>query len=134
MKILYADDDLDDCQLLFEALHQIDPSICCVIVNDGREALEVLRKNSELPDYIFLDVNMPVMDGRACLVELKKDKRLQDIPVIIYSTTTNKSEIYKLFELGASDYVRKPNTFEELCKTLRVKVKKLTSPHPTDFV
>jgi CheY-like chemotaxis protein len=134
MKILYADDDLDDCQLLSEALHQIDPDISCITANDGREALKILRQNDELPDYVFLDVNMPVMDGRACLVELKKDERLKDIPVIIYSTTTNKSEIYKLFELGASDYIRKPNTFEELCKTLRVKVMKLKSPHPSDFV
>jgi CheY-like chemotaxis protein len=134
MKILYADDDIDDCQLLFEALYQIDPSITCIMANDGREALKILRQGSELPDYIFLDVNMPVMDGKACLIELKKDKHLKNIPVIIYSTTTNKSEIYKLFELGASDYIRKPNSFEELCKTLRTKVMKLKSHHPTDFV
>ena len=134
MKILCADDDLDDCQLLFEAFFRIDPTILCVFANDGKEALKILRQSPGLPDYIFLDVNMPVMDGKACLVELKKDKRLEPIPVIIYSTTTNKSEIYKLFELGACDYIRKPNTFDELCKTLQSKVIKLQSPHPTDFV
>jgi CheY-like chemotaxis protein len=134
MRILYADDDRDDCQLLFEALHEIDPSIICMMANDGKEALTVLAQSKELPDFIFLDVNMPVMDGRSCLMELKKDNRFKNIPVIIYSTTTNKSEIYKLFQLGAADYIRKPNTFDELCRTLQLKVMKMQSPHPTDFV
>lgn len=134
MRILYADDDLDDCQLLFEAFHCIDPAITCIMANDGRHALTILRQSAELPDYIFLDINMPVMNGRTCLVELKKDARLIHIPVIIYSTTTNKSEIYKLFELGASDYIHKPNSFDDLCKILQAKVGKLQSSHPSDFV
>lgn len=134
MKILHADDDLDDCQLLFEAFHCIDPAITCVMAHDGRQALATLRQSAKLPDYIFLDVNMPVMDGRTCLVELKKDVRLAHIPVIIYSTTTNKSEIYKLFELGASEYIHKPNSFDDLCKILHTKVVKLRSLHPTDFI
>lgn len=59
MKILYADDDVDDCELLVEALEKIDPKIECTMVNDGRQALNILTDETPLPDYIFLDVNMP---------------------------------------------------------------------------
>jgi CheY-like chemotaxis protein len=105
MTILYADDDKDDRDLLAEALEQIDPSISCITAHDGKEALNILQENKTLPDYIFLDVNMPVMDGKKCLTELKKDSKLKNIPVIIFSTTTNTQEILHLFQLGASEFL-----------------------------
>src|ERR1043165_5544517 len=105
MTILYADDDSDDCELLVEALGKIDPSIECRMANDGKHALKMLNDFDDLPDYIFLDVNMPVMDGRDCLVELKKDERFKEIPVVIYSTTQNENEISDLYELGAVDFL-----------------------------
>jgi CheY-like chemotaxis protein len=77
MTILYADDDKDDRDLLSEALEQIDPSISCITAHDGKEALSILQENRTLPDYIFLDVNMPVMDGKKCLTELKKNSKLK---------------------------------------------------------
>jgi CheY-like chemotaxis protein len=76
-----------------------------------------------LPDYIFLDVNMPVKDGKQSLVELKKDERLRDIPVIICSTTADKKEIDELYDLGASSFIHKPNNFTDLCSTLNIFVK-----------
>jgi CheY-like chemotaxis protein len=123
MTILYADDDDDDRDLMFEAFNQIDPSISCLIANDGREALEMLNQNSELPDYIFLDINMPVMDGKKCLQELKKDHRLKNIPVVICSTTKDKNEISQLYNLGASSFIHKPDNFNDLCEALNVFVK-----------
>src|SRR5688572_17478401 len=122
MTILYADDDVDDRELLSEAFQEIDPSISCRTVSDGREAIETLRQIIELPDFIFLDVNMPVMDGSNCLVELKKDSRLKVIPVIIYSTTIDQDEINRFYKLGASSYLQKPNNYEELCSRLRMFV------------
>ncbi len=127
MKILYADDDVDDCELVVEALEKIDPNIECERASDGREALNMLMENSnsELPDYIFLDVNMPVMDGRKCLMELKKDERLKDIPVVIYSTSQNEKEISELYKMGAQEYVQKPNSFNDLCFSLKLLIDRL---------
>lgn len=123
MTILYADDDHDDRELMSEAFSQIDPSISCLVASDGKEALDILNQNSDLPDYIFLDINMPVMDGKTCLEELKKNKRLKNIPVVIYSTTRNIQEINQLYDLGASTFIHKPANFNELCATLGIFVK-----------
>jgi CheY-like chemotaxis protein len=127
MTILHVDDDKDDRELLAEALEQIDPSICCINAHDGQELLSMLQQNKILPDYIFLDVNMPLMDGRQCLAELKKDKKLKNIPVVIYSTTTNTQEIRDLSELGACDFLSKANSFGELCVSLNLMIEKLKS-------
>jgi CheY-like chemotaxis protein len=118
MTILYADDDRDDRELMTEALSKIDPSISCQTASDGQHVLELLRNSNELPDYIFLDINMPVMDGKQCLVELKNETRLKNIPVVIYSTTQDAKEINQLYRMGASSFIQKPNNFSELCATL----------------
>lgn len=123
MTILYADDDRDDRDLMSEALTKIDPSISCIVANDGKHALDILHHNIKLPDCIFLDVNMPVMDGKKCLIELKKNRRFRTIPVVMYSTTTDKKEIDELYNLGASTFIQKPNNFTDLCDTLDIFVK-----------
>lgn len=127
MTILYAEDDADDCELVMEALGTIDPSIQCRRAFDGMHALEILREETELPDYIFLDVNMPVMDGRDCLLKLKNDDRLKNIPVVIYSTTRDREEIRALYAMGAEEFVQKPNSFNELCATLKNVIDRLQS-------
>jgi CheY-like chemotaxis protein len=123
MTILYADDDHDDRDLMTEALNEIDPTISCQIVNDGQELLNILQRTSELPDYIFLDINMPVMNGRECLIELKKDRRFRQIPVVIYSTTIDNSEVSELYDLGAITFIQKPNNFADLCVQLNLFIK-----------
>lgn len=123
MTILYADDDVDDRDLMFEAFNQIDPSISCWVANDGKEALEILDQNNRLPDLIFLDVNMPVMDGKSCLQALKRNSRLKDIPVVIYSTTKDSQEISQFYNLGASSFIHKPDNFNDLCTTLNSFIK-----------
>ncbi len=126
MTILYADDDSDDCELLTEALEKIDPTIQCKVASDGMDALNILNEG-ELPDYIFLDVNMPVMDGKDCLEKLKNDERLKNIPVVIYSTTRNHEEIRELYAMGAEQFVEKPSNFNDLCKTLKGVIERLQS-------
>jgi CheY-like chemotaxis protein len=114
MTILYADDDRDDCELLSETLSKINPEIECILANNGLHALNLLNKNDKLPDFIFLDINMPVMDGKKCLLELKQNSRLKEIPVVMYSTTSNPAEINTLYEYGASLYIQKPNNINQL--------------------
>jgi len=103
------DDDADDRDIFLMALGEIDQNIQFDYAINGKEGLEKLKaKGTKLPDYIFLDLNMQVMDGRECLVELKKIARVADIPVIIYSTTLNEKVIYDTLKLGAFDHIEKP--------------------------
>ena len=118
MIIFYADDDAEDCDFFGEALRKIDASTEYSTASNGREALQMLHNASELPDYIFLDINMPLMDGKACLQEIKKIIRLKHIPVIMYSTTSDTKEIKKCYDLGAFDFLIKPNEFQKLCEDL----------------
>ena len=118
MTILYADDDADDRALLLEALNQIDPSISCDTVCDGRQALDRLNELPELPDYIFLDVNMPVMGGKECLAAIKTNERLRYLPVVIYSTSSDQGEISRLYEMGAMLFLQKPDSLASLHENL----------------
>jgi DNA-binding response OmpR family regulator len=118
MTIFYADDDSEDCELFTEALRQIDPEIKSIIAKDGREALAYLNNTRDLPDYIFLDINMPLIDGKKCLIEIKRSVKLNTIPVIMYSTTSDTNEIHEYYKLGAHDFLIKPNNFLTLCDSL----------------
>jgi len=118
MTIFYADDDPEDCELFSEAIRQIDPDTKTIIAKDGREALAYLQNTPDMPDYIFLDINMPLVDGKRCLIEIKKNFKLKNIPVIMYSTTSDTNEIKEYYKLGAHDFLIKPNNFTSLCDSL----------------
>ena len=120
MTILYADDDVDDRDLVMEALREIDPSISCITATDGREVIGLLEHHLPLPDYIMLDINMPAMNGKECLTVLKQNERLKNIPVVIYSTTSDQREIDEYLALGALTFIRKPHTFTQLCTALTI--------------
>jgi len=114
-----ADDDQDDREIFIEALHGIDKYCKCITAFDGQEALLKLANGmTYLPDFIFLDLNMPRMNGKQCLVEIKKNKKLREIPVIIYSTSIDKKDIQETMELGAAFFLQKPNRFDELSRAL----------------
>lgn len=118
MIVFYADDDPEDCQLFEEALQQIDHGLKPIIAKDGKQALAMLDQMATLPDYIFLDINMPLVDGKKCLIEIKKNERLRNIPVIMYSTTSDTNEIQQYYLLGAHDFLIKPSDFGVLCDSL----------------
>jgi CheY-like chemotaxis protein len=113
MTVLYAEDDLDDLDIFCEIVLTINAGISCISARNGTEALEILDSLADLPDYIFLDINMPTMDGKACLKNLKRDPRFKSIPVIIYTTSTNRMDMDLCRQLGATDYIIKPNTVKE---------------------
>jgi CheY-like chemotaxis protein len=118
MLILYAEDDSEDFEVFCEALKIIDPKVVCMRARDGAEALSILNETVVLPDYIFLDINMPVMDGKSCLIELKRNDQFEKIPVIMYTTSNRDNEIQEFTALGAKDYIIKPSTFDEVHKVL----------------
>jgi CheY-like chemotaxis protein len=117
MIILAVDDDAEDFEFFSDAIREIDSSITILKAANGYEALELLKSHVLMPDYIFLDINMPMMDGKACLQEIKNDPALKEIPVVMYSTTSNQSEITHYKTLGAN-FLVKPDRFSHLVKSL----------------
>lgn len=117
MLLLIVDDDDDDRGLFCEAILRIDPSIRCLTATDGKEAYDLLTELTVLPDIVFMDINMPVMDGKTCLTLVKGNEDLRDIPIVMWSTTMDKNEIEQLEQLGA-DFLSKPYNFEKLVETL----------------
>ena len=114
-----VDDDADDQEIFLAAVKEVDETIKCITVDNCEEALNQLKNNKNpLPDFIFLDLNMPRINGRQCLIELRKVAHLKHIPVIIYSTSSLKKDIEETAELGADMFITKPSKFDDLCKTL----------------
>lgn len=109
MYILLVEDDPDDQFIFSLAVKKINLSIDCEVVSNGRQALELLRTSQDLPSTIFMDINMPIMNGKECLIELRNDQRLKNIPVTIVSTTSDTNEIDFIKTLNA-DFINKPNT------------------------
>src|SRR5262245_34727165 len=118
---LLADDDADDKTLFCEALAEINPGIVCHTAGDGKEALAILAKDQlKKPDIIFLDINMPVMDGWQCLGRLKEDAKHRNIPVIMYSTSSYQRDIDLALESGAFCFFTKPSDYRELRSILKL--------------
>ena len=128
--VFLVDDDRDDREIFIEALAEIDDSYHCFTAENGEEAISKLSANAFVPDYIFLDLNMPRMNGRECLVEIKTIKQLERIPVIIYTTSSLQREKEELVKLGASMFITKPNNFNDLCHSLKQVLLKTADSQP----
>lgn len=111
---LLIDDDEDEHELFGMALDDTNYSIELISSLSSIDALAMLKSTSVLPDFIFLDLNLPNLNGKECLKELKKIGHLQNIPVIIYSTSSYDKDIQESLELGAAHYVTKPPILEDL--------------------
>lgn len=116
--ILLVDDDEEDQEIFITAIKEVSSSVTCTALFDAREALEKLVIKVIIPDIIFLDLNMPVMNGQEFLTEIKKNPGLKNIPVIIFSTSSHSSTIRLTKELGAYDFITKPSKYDELVKIL----------------
>jgi CheY-like chemotaxis protein len=116
--IMMIDDDDDDQEIFLTALQKVTNSISCIAVNNGCEALQKLKSKQIQPDLIFLDLNMPVMNGQQFLMEIKKDEELKNIPIIIFSTSSHSPTIALTKLLGAHDFITKPDKFEDLVNIL----------------
>lgn len=118
--ILWADDDADDLLLMKDILSQTDHQFEIVEVTNGREALSYLHKSKEaghLPCLIILDINMPVMDGKETLAEIKRNDSFKNLPVVVF--TTSNSELDKLFcKRMKVELVTKPPSYNMLEKTV----------------
>jgi DNA-binding NtrC family response regulator len=114
MRLLIADDDPDDRHLFIEAVKEVN-DIECITANNGLQALEWLQDTAHpLPDLIFLDISMPQLNGKKCLAEIKKDERLRNIAVLIYTTSKDLEESKMLKEMGAFHFISKPANATEI--------------------
>lgn len=127
--VLYADDDLDDIELFQEIVRDIDQSVLVLFAHDGLQALRILREARVLPDIVFLDINMPLINGKECLAEIRRDKLLKGLPVIMYSTASAEQEVKDCFELGASDYLCKATHYAKLREDIESILRNLRSTH-----
>ena len=122
--ILFGEDDLDDKEILLDVFSTIDGSYYLEFVNNGQKVLSILEQmeDSKLPCLIVLDYNMPELNGAEILSELKKNKRYDPIPKIIWSTSG--SDTYKsiCLAMGAKAYLMKPSNVKELEDTVRLMI------------
>ena len=118
-KILLADDDADDAEIFYEALCQVDPTSSFYRVETGVDILDYLYdKKNDTPHVIFLDLNMPGMNGKECLAEIKTRPGLKNVPVIMYSTSFQAEDIQETKALGAFEFITKPASVKGLTKIL----------------
>ena len=118
--VMIIDDDADDREIFCEALQEVDGSVQCISCSSGAEGLEILnRPDQALPDFIFLDLNMPRMNGKQCLQELKQTDKLKDLPVFIYSTSKIADDVKTTQQHGAVYFITKPCSIKELRHTIR---------------
>ena len=117
--ITLADDDEDDRLFFIDAFEELKINTIVNTVNNGRELLNFLNHpETVLPNIIFLDLNMPILNGIECLKEIKLNDRFKEIVVAIYSTSSSDQDIEDTFVLGANIYIKKPSSFDSLKKIL----------------
>jgi CheY-like chemotaxis protein len=122
--VLMADDDAEDCLLATEAFAESGAEAAFSCVENGIELMNYLLERArsnpgELPQLILLDLNMPRKDGREALVEIKADPALQNIPIIILTTSQNEKDIAFTMKEGAESFITKPATFDEWVKIMK---------------
>ena len=118
--ILLVDDDTDDQEIFIDAVKEIDSSVYCMCANDGEAALKLIFEDAIVkPDMLFVDFNMPRLNGKRVLQELKKTEIMKGIPVIMYSTFFGPSDIEEITASGASHYMIKSTRFEDLRSNLQ---------------
>jgi CheY-like chemotaxis protein len=139
IKILLADDDEDDRDLFKEAVEDVKNNADVYTVNDGDTLMRTLTDpDNTPPDVIFLDINMPCKNGQECLKEIRGNKRLKNIPVIIYSTSSRQDLVDNTYKAGANLYVQKPDSYKGIKeitkKILSLKIAELkTKPAKENY-
>ncbi|HEX8059572.1 MAG TPA: response regulator [Cyclobacteriaceae bacterium] len=135
--ILLADDDDDDRLLFTDVLKEYSIESNLRFAHNGEHLMTLLR-SEELPDVLFLDLNMPLKNGMECLEEIRRDEKLRALPVVIFSTSSHPGTINQMYDIGAHLYVRKPNDFTTLRKAIQEVLKKdwgrAMRPRKEDFV
>ena len=120
LNILLADDDPDDRLFFKEALKEFSLATSLTTVPNGEHLMQLLtNETNELPDVLFLDMNMPRKNGFECLSEIKGNEKLKALPVIIFSTSFEQEVVNLLYKNGAQHFIRKPSEFSQFKKIIQ---------------
>lgn len=114
--ILLAEDDEDDRMMFKDVIQQIDQSLNLQTVSDGCELLTHLE--NLIPDLLFLDLDMPIKNGLECLLSIKENRNLKNLPIVVVSSTTRPVNIQTAYEMGAHLFLIKPCAFNEYVATI----------------
>ena len=134
LKILLVDDDEDDRQFFADALDSLDMKTELVQLTNGEECLDYMVAHKEdCPNLLFLDLNMPIMNGFQCLEQIRKHESFKDVIIAIYSTSSAEKDIEDTFNKGANIYITKPSSFKDLKNSLRQVIKTNWTYHMNDF-
>ena len=117
-RFLIVDDDEEDRELFCEAVKEVDASIKCCEAVDGEAGMRLLTQATVRPDFVFLDINMPRMNGFQFIDKIKAIPALADIPVIIYSTSKLPNVKIQLLQKGAVHFITKPDKLSDLMEQL----------------
>ena len=124
--IFLIDDDSDDREIFNAALGSLNFSHKYIEAKDGQEALQMIAdRDFKVPDIIFLDLNMPKVNGYEVLLAVKKIPHYTQVPIIIYSTSSLQSEIDKCMNEGATAFMTKHSSYEVLCNELSLIFERL---------
>lgn len=116
--IFYTDDDADDREVFKEVIAEINEDIFIFTQRDGDELMNMLKNPPPRPHLVFLDLNMPEKNGYEVLKEIRQTDKMKNLPVIIFSTSSDEDSINTTKTLGATLYVNKPNGYADLKKLL----------------
>ena len=130
--ILLVDDDEDDQLFFIKALSEIDNATLYTLANNGKEALDTLENSAIPPSLIFMDINMPVMNGIECLAEIIQNPQTRNIPVIFLST--DQSQIEPARKLGAKAFISKTANVKQLREQIErmINLDFITESHIAD--
>lgn len=118
--VLLVDDDADDRELFADAIAEIDAKVKVLILESGKRLMDYLfAPDQNLPDILFLDINMPVKNGFECLEEIRAHETTKNLCVIMFSTSNGQYDVDKSYSLGADGYIQKPFSLAEMRNILK---------------
>ena len=117
-KLFLAEDDDEDIKFFIDIISDISPDIQISVAKNGIELMGLLKTEKQLPDFIFLDLNMPIKTGFECLKEIRSSEKWKAIKIVILTTSSQREQITEVYKMGADLYLQKPNSYSTFRDTL----------------
>jgi len=110
-KLFLGEDDIDDVAFFADIILEISPATKITVAKNGNELMSLLEIEKELPDFIFLDLNMPKKSGFECLKEIRDNEKWKAIKIVVLSTSSDQEQINEVYKMGADLYLQKATSY-----------------------
>jgi DNA-binding NarL/FixJ family response regulator len=110
-KLFLGEDDVEDMEFFTDIISEISPDIQISVAKNGIELMKLLESEKQHPDFIFLDLNMPIKTGFECLKEIRGTEKWKSVKIVILSTSSHREQINEVYKMGADLYLKKPNSY-----------------------